>query len=299
MIEKIPGYRKDISRGEIMKNNIFIAAAICAVLSGITCIYAQEAPEDSPVVEVISVTGAAQVCVAGQTEYTDLQEGAFLKAGDKIKTNDNDSVELSFDEDNKNITRIEPGTETTLMLQDAEKLYILKGSVFSTIEELPAESSFEIKTPTAVVGVRGTDWATSVADEETTVEAVDGSPYVKGIDEKGALMAEEVTVFPGQMTNVRRFQKPGPLKLMASDKMAKWRETRAGLRQRAQQAIQKRPPSYKPRIRPINLKGQIKKGANMQIQQSGVDGSANNGQKPGGGAKRPMPVRPSRPAQRR
>lgn len=246
-----------------MKYFRIVAMSVCAVVLGASFIFAQGNSSEEPGVEVISVSGSPQVCKAGETQYSAIEEGMFLEAGDKIKTDESESVELSFDEDNKNVVRVEENSSIVLTLED-EKIELLEGRVFSLIDELPAEAVFEIRTPTAVVGVRGTDWVTSVEDEETVVEAVDGTPYVKGIDTSGKAMSTAVTVPSGYMTRVKRFQMPAAFKAIPVENHKRWKQVRSDLKQRAIKAIQKRGPGYRPRPRPINPKSLPIKGGNPQ-----------------------------------
>jgi hypothetical protein len=247
----------------MMKYFRIVAMLVCAAALSVALLSAQEDASEVPAVEVIHVSGSPRVCKAGETEYTAIEEGMFLKAGDKIKTDKSESVELSFDEDNKNVVRVEDNTSISLTLKD-EKIELSRGRVFSMIEELPAEAVFEIRTPTAVAGVRGTDWVTSIEDEETVVEAVDGTPYVKGIDESGKVIPTSVTVLPGYMTRVRRFQMPAVLKKIPVENRMSWKQVRSELKQRAIEAIQKRGPDYRPHPRPINLKALRMKGGHLQ-----------------------------------
>jgi len=144
--------------------NIFINSiiAILFLLVAITA-FAEESgiKSEAPSVEIIDISGQVEVSINGR-EYEVAEEDMFLLAGDKIKTGRNSYVELAFDEEGENVIRIEEESSAIFMLGESEKLEMLDGEIFSTINKLRAGSSFEIKTPTAVCGARGTDWVTLV-----------------------------------------------------------------------------------------------------------------------------------------
>src|SRR4030042_1731148 len=129
-----------------MKYLRVVALFACALAMCAAFVSAQEDLSEAPEVEVISISGSPQVCKAGETEYTAIEEGMFLKAGDKIQTDESGSIELSFDEDNQNVVRAEGNTEMMLRLED-EKLELIKGKVFAIIAALPPDTLFEIRPP--------------------------------------------------------------------------------------------------------------------------------------------------------
>jgi hypothetical protein len=196
--------------------------------------------QEGPYVTVVAVSGSVEACKSGESEYQKVAEDAVLVQGDKIKTGQDSYAELAFDEEDKNIVRLDANTFAELLLEEDEKMSLLEGEVFSTIGELPAGSAFEIRTPTAVTGVRGTDWLTRVENEETVVEAIEGEPYVRGIQEDGQVMQERVAVSSGYMTRVGRFKRPGQLMRLDIERQRKWNVMKNDLRQRAHDAMLRR-----------------------------------------------------------
>jgi len=190
--------------------------------------------------EITSVTGTVEICESGQAQYSAAEEGMELIAGDMLKTGQGASAELAFDENKDNVVRFDESTSATMLLEEDEKIALSQGRVFATIADLPQGASFEIKTPTAVAGVRGTDWVTSFEGEETSVEAVSGSPYVQGIDQGGKRMAEKTVIAAGAMSTVKKFARPAPPVAMPLARQEKWRAMRGEMKKRAQEAIVKR-----------------------------------------------------------
>lgn len=197
-----------------------------------TAIFADEEPS----VEIIYVSGSAGVRKAYKTTYIKAEEGMLLQTGDEIKTAQDSSLELSFDENNENVVRIESNADVVLLLKENEKIELLQGEVFSTISKLASGSSFEIRTPTAIAGARGTDWVTKVEEESTVIEAIEGDPYVKGIEKDGKPMAEETIVLTGHMTAIKRFQKPEKLKKLLLKNRKRWKALKVEVRKHAEDA---------------------------------------------------------------
>ncbi len=172
--------------------------------------------EDEAGIEVTEVSGEPIMLLEGAEEWQHLQEDTFLLPGDKIKTEADSSAEFAFDEDGENVIRLEPLTEAEILLEEDEKISLIKGEIYSIIDNLPEGSAFEIKTPTAVCGARGTDWVTKFDGTETQVESVAGDTYVAGLNQDGSRMKARTIVRPGNKTAVKRFKAPGkPVKFHA------------------------------------------------------------------------------------
>lgn len=194
-------------------------------------------------VEVISFSGSVQVRLSTKNDYSPVEAGMLLQSGDAIKTGPDSQVELGFDEKDQNVVRVEADTSVTLLLNGDEKIELLEGEVFSLVRDLPSGSAFEIKTPTAVAGARGTEWVTKVQGEETVVEAYQDQPYVKGIDEQGRVEAKEIVIAPGFSTSLRRFQPPAPVIRIPEARQARWQQMRQGVKRNLEKArIERRRP---------------------------------------------------------
>ena len=72
---------------------------------------------------------------------------------------------------------------------EVRRLNLTKGRVFSIIDKLDKNSSFEISTPVAIAGVRGTGW-TVEAEEETAVRCFEGEVSVQGLDQEGHVVTD-------------------------------------------------------------------------------------------------------------
>jgi hypothetical protein len=181
-------------------------------------------------VEVVSFSGTVEVRRDGSFDYQAAEEGMLLVSGDTIKTGAGASAILGFDEEDRNIVRVEENTTSVIVLKGDEKIELLQGEVFSIIQSLPTGTSFEVRTPTAVAGARGTEWATRYDGQETQVEAYEDMPFVKMIDEKGNL-GEEMKVVTGYATRVAKFAPPARMSEIPAARRQQWQDQRQAMRQ--------------------------------------------------------------------
>jgi hypothetical protein len=190
--------------------------------------------------ELTNFSGTVDVLLEGADGYVSAQDGMMLEAGDKIKTGSGASAELSFNEDNTNLVRISENSAVKVSFSGDEKLEMDEGEVFTSISNLPSGSAFEIRTPTAVSGARGTDWVTKVTEEGTDVEAMDNTPYVRHFQTDGTLSKEQTFIIPGQMTRVQKFQRPMAPRQIPFARRQQWHMVKQDVRKRAGEAMMKR-----------------------------------------------------------
>ena len=228
--------------------------------------------------EIVSISGSVEVLPSGEEEYQEAEEDAFLQVGDKICTGVDAYAELAYDEEGSNVIQVGSDTSCLFTLEESEKIELLEGEIFATISELPAGSSFEIRTPTAVSGTRGTDWATKVDKDGTKIEALDGNPYAKGFKKDGSLMREATVLQPGHMTRVRRFQGPSAPVRFSKERGARLGALKNEVRVRAKNVIQRRKTQPGRQFRRDRMRHSLKKRMADKPQLK----PAPKGGKPGG-----------------
>ena len=165
------------------------AASICLALALLLCFYASgsEAQEES---KVIYLKGQVKVQHPGDNFWILAKKGMLLNDKDKIKTFVGSEAEIALDPTLKNIVKVNPNTEITLEDLKNKKLYMPKGKVFSLMEALPSDASFEIKTPAAVAGIRGSGILVDTDGKQTDVKCFEDKAYVIGLDVDGNPMAD-------------------------------------------------------------------------------------------------------------
>lgn len=219
-----------------MKNiRIYICLALF-VFPLFPIVYSQEIKE----AELTSFSGDVQVLLKGEENYSKVEEGMKFESGDEIKVNEGASAELSFNEANTNLVRLSENSDVKVSFTEDEKLELLEGEALATISELPSGSAFEIRTPTAVSGARGTDWVTKVTEEGTDIEAMEDIPYVKHFENDGTLSRQLTRISPGQMTTVKKFARPMNFRPVSEARQQQWKELKPQVHKRAGEAMLKR-----------------------------------------------------------
>jgi len=164
------------------------------------------------VAAVSDVTGTVWVKQRGHQEFAALSDRARVNAGDTIKTNSNGSLNLSYLDGTR--MRIGPSTvmtvlkcqintaskaETTAFKLDLGRVWI------RVLKVLSQKSKFEVVTPTATAGVRGTIFSVAVGpDGKTVVTVKEGAVATRTgqgetIVDKGQMLAAGVGDRPTQL----------------------------------------------------------------------------------------------------
>jgi len=186
----------------------------------LTGLFLTASAEDA--VTVSGIEGTVEVLRAGQAAWQKAELDMLLTSGDSVKTHEESSLELSFDDEGKNLVSIEENTHVVLKLGEREKIELIDGEILALVTRLPKGSVFEIRTPTAVCGARGTGWGGKANKKETVVSCYAKKAYAKGIDKQGNIMEDNLTVPKGFKTVVKLFQKPSKLMKLAGKDFGKW-----------------------------------------------------------------------------
>ena len=170
---------------------IFLIAALPSVAEDFYC-------------EVMALEGTATVSNE-TTSGKALVEGDLLKEGDTLEVAADSYVDLAYDREWNNITRVEENTKISVLSIYPTVLDLDSGGVYAKLKKLPKESSFDVQTPTAIASVRGTEYRTTVLEGETQIyNASDSDVLVYGLDESGQKQAEPVILKNSQKTQVQK-----------------------------------------------------------------------------------------------
>ncbi len=166
--------------------------ALAAALPVVRSAPAQPAPAaPAEIGTVVERVLPAQVKEAGQAAWKDVEDGAAVRLGNSFRTGPGGRVKMIFDDKSILILAEKSILDITRHVYDPstkrrESLYKLyEGKVRALVGELfGANSKFEIQSPTAVAGVKGTDFEESYAKPCTTVYSHAGSVYGHNVDPK-------------------------------------------------------------------------------------------------------------------
>ncbi len=114
----------------------------------------------------------------------------FLNKEAELKTEMDSSCTLAFDEKMKNVLTV--GENSQLKIENIKpgNIFLNRGRVFSLVENIENEEKFQVRTPVAIAGARGTGWVTS-HDGKTAVHVFEETVFVQGLGKDGKVIKEE------------------------------------------------------------------------------------------------------------
>jgi len=173
---------------------------------------------------VAGVEGRAEVLHPGAGEWLPLAEGDPVLLGDELRTQADGKLRLVLREDS--VLTLAPGShlavsEQLLAPTAVSRFQLLLGTVKALVTERYSEprARFEVETPTAIAGVRGTSFiaAYDPAEDETLVVGLEHVTRVRARLEGD--VGDEVEVGPGMATRVRRGRRPLSPRSMAEGRL--------------------------------------------------------------------------------
>ncbi|MBW4838240.1 MAG: FecR domain-containing protein [Paenibacillaceae bacterium] len=152
--------------------------------------------------KILDVTGSAVVKKGGEKKFKAVKNMAVTE-GDVLITGEEAHIELELDSDKL----VYVGPDTKLVIHELVKsakamegktsLSLQKGSVLIKVKKkLTEDSRFEIKTPTTVMGVMGTEFIVGYAQAQTYVGVLEGRVAVRRAT--AAEATADVMVRPGE-----------------------------------------------------------------------------------------------------
>ena len=186
-----------------MNKNLFkIVLITVLIFTGIvSALFSQES-----IGKVVSLDGSAQAKLDENGEWRALSVKSDIYEKDTIKTGENSKVDIFFVDE----TNVSIGPETIIKIEKLVcspaqnhregKLNVAMGKARFNVGKLfSKDSSFEVRTPTAVAGVKGTSFIVYVTSEQLTqLMGLSGSVTVTNIlpsVEGEVLLTSGVTIF--------------------------------------------------------------------------------------------------------
>ena len=160
---------------------------------------------------------------SSQEKWVPLALDHKVKPGNWVTTGKESAVEITFEDSSSFFLRDNTTLGVTFTLRN-EPIYIIRklllniGQTISKVKSTTGyENRFEIHTPSAIAGVRGTNFRVSVDKEESTrSESLEGSIIVEAMD-------KEVRLRKGEGTLVRKGEEPlKPRTLLPPPALVQW-----------------------------------------------------------------------------
>jgi hypothetical protein len=185
-----------------------VLVALWLAAAGMSIAWSQER-----VGAVAEVEGQAEVLHTGASAWTPLAQGDPILLGDQLRTRPDAKLRVTLREDS--VLTLAPDSQLTVTEQvvapaTVSRFQLLLGTIKAAVTERYSEPNarFEVETPTAIAGVRGTSFLASydTAHDETLVVGLASVTRVRAlVDTQGTA---EVDLGPGIATRVRRGSRP-------------------------------------------------------------------------------------------
>ena len=143
---------------------------------------------------ILDLAGDVKTKLGVSGSWIDAQVGMVLHSAGEIKTGPGSWAEIGFEMGigNENVIRIKENSAVQIAQIKPVSLSLMSGQIRSLVQNLPAGSTFEIKTPTAVCGARGTGWDTGTDGSRVTVETFEREVYFYPVSGEGEAVEDPI-----------------------------------------------------------------------------------------------------------
>lgn len=184
----------------MIKNRLIIFCVSVAVFLLIS------SPAFASIGNIAKQSGATFFKAKAQKDWTSAVDGRELNQGDRLKTGDDGRIELSLNDGSKlslgNSTELEI---TEFLLSKTKRnatVFLLQGKLRASVASFSGKTNMNIKTPTAVAGIKGTDFIAMNQGKANVFFGQEGTVSVSGTDK------ERVALLPDTMTENTRGHTP-------------------------------------------------------------------------------------------
>lgn len=202
--------------------------------------------------ELAEIKGTVEILKAGETEWASAVSEMPVQLKDRLKSAEKSSCNLEFDDGS--IIYIGENTEASVEMLELtaqshnSKISLWFGKIIANISK-SKNTKMEVRSPTAIVAVRGTEFAVESKDEGTDVGVFAGEVGVKNTEGEAV---EEVTVKSDEETTVGKGARPLPPSRLVL--MQKYKERNLRIRNRVAQLrerLKRLPPEKRAKARQL------------------------------------------------
>lgn len=194
--------------------------AMCLLISFVgICLYVPSACAVDTV-DVIAFEGDVKVYARGSETGEPCREDMGIEEGSKVVTGKGSYLDIAFNRESSNIVKIKENSQVIVNIVGDDKVELINGEVFASLEGLKKGETFRVKTPCATCGARGTAWGTKTDGKFTDVFVVDGNISLRGLKKDGTPMEKAYTVKKGFECRVKKFDVPGKRERISEDRLS-------------------------------------------------------------------------------
>jgi len=172
---------------------------------------------------IVKISGSVAIERAGEKLIP--SKGMVLNAYDKITTSKGAALDVTFDDGLKDIVKIGSNSHVVLesdAIQKQTSIFMDRGEILLKLEKLEKGSNFQVRTPTAVAGVRGTSFGVQLKGKEAVISDFESKIYVKGLNQEYVENEDELLLNEGWKVRVRQFEIPSRVERISPEERAVW-----------------------------------------------------------------------------
>jgi hypothetical protein len=195
---------------------------------------------------VVSVEGSALVKLKEETQWKAAETDQLLGEEALIQTTPGSVVQLAFE--GQDDFEVEIGSNSRAQIQslaENKKWLLENGQIYVETQPMSAGHRFEVKTPSAVCAVRGTQWDVEYGEDATSVNAFENEVSLQALDETGQPKGQAIWIKPGFASRVKKRQLPEPAFHIKPERLDRWKKQSHAMRDRFNQFEQKHPGRFK------------------------------------------------------
>jgi hypothetical protein len=198
-----------------------IAAVVITVMMSITQVFALS-------VQIIQIDGEVLVKTNSAAQWEKAVVDMKLEKQAQIQTKAKATCVVAFDEARQNIVTLYEKSQMAVENIKPGNLFLPEGRVFTLIRQMDKTERFEIRTPTAIAGARGTGWLTEFQDGRTVVACFEDIVSVEGLDTRGNPTGSR-EVANGLELEIRAEGKLGNRIASPENRQAEWQKFMSGV----------------------------------------------------------------------
>ncbi len=108
------------------------------------------------IAQIYEAKGTVRILKKNAKDWIPASKGMILQAGDQVLTEDGSSLIIAFDSHFLNFFRVSEKTKIDIHSIEPTDIQMEYGGIFSALDGLTPGQSYQVRTPTAIAGVRGT-----------------------------------------------------------------------------------------------------------------------------------------------